>query len=52
MYLNQFKTQGIKDIFLVTSSLIFPTITGLIIIVSANSIFVAQRMEKRLQSLE
>lgn len=51
-FLNQFRPQGIKEIFIVLASLIIPAICGYLFVATANSIFIAERMEKRLNNLQ
>lgn len=50
IYLNQFKIQGTKEIIIVLSGLVIPSIFGYLLVASANSIFIAKHMEKRLNN--
>jgi hypothetical protein len=51
-YLSQFKTQGIGDILIIMGSLILPMIISFLFFISVDSILIAKKMEKRLESLQ
>ncbi|OXA71246.1 hypothetical protein B0A67_13385 [Flavobacterium aquidurense] len=50
-YLNQFKTQGIRDILIILSSLIIPAVIGILLIRAVGSILIAKQMENRLNKI-